>query len=269
MYPASFTYVRPADLAAAEAAFREADDPRYLAGGMTLIPTMKQRLAAPSTLIDIARVPGLSFIRREKDTLVIGACTRHATVAAAPEVRAAIPALAALAGGIGDPAVRNRGTIGGSLANNDPAADYPSAVLGLGAVIRTTRRTIAADAFFTGMFSTALEPGEIITEVAFPGPRRAGYAKVRNPASGYAMAGVFVAETGKDVRVAVTGAGACVFRAAEMEQALARSFTPDALADVRVAAADLNADIHGSAAYRAQLVRVMAARAAAAALSGA
>jgi carbon-monoxide dehydrogenase medium subunit len=268
MYPSPFTYVRARDSAAAERLFREADDARYLAGGMTLIPTMKQRLAAPTTIIDIGAIAELAFIKREGTSLVIGACTRHARVAASEVVRATIPALAALAGGIGDAAVRNRGTIGGALANNDPAADYPAGALGLGGVIKTTQRTIAADDFFTGMFSTALASGEIVTEIAFSPPKRAGYAKFRNPASGYAMAGVFVADTGAGVRVAVTGAGPCVFRAAEMEAALSRSFTPDALVDISVPADDFNADIHGSAEYRAQLVRVMAKRAVAAALAG-
>jgi len=269
MYAALFTYARPATLSEAEKAFADSVDARYMGGGMTLIPTMKQRLATPETVIDLSRIPGLSFIKRDGATLVIGAATRHAAVGVSDDVKKAIPALAQLAGSIGDPAVRNRGTIGGSLANNDPAADYPSAVLGLGASVKTTRRSIAADEFFTGMFSTALDEGEIVTEIAFPLPKRAGYAKFRNPASRYAMAGVFVADTGTGIRVAVTGAGPCVFRVPEMEVALARNFTPEAVADIAISSDGLNADIHGSAEYRAHLVTVMAKRAVAAAKAGA
>jgi carbon-monoxide dehydrogenase medium subunit len=246
--------------------FRSSADARYLAGGQTLIPTMKQRLAAPADLIDIARIPSLAFIRRESHALVIGAATRHADVAASSDVRSAIPALAILAGEIGDPAVRHKGTLGGSIANNDPAADYPAGVLGLGAIVKTTKRSIAADEFFTGMFETALEPAEIITEVSFPLPRRAGYAKFPNPASRYAMAGVFVADFGTAVRVAVTGAAPCVFRMTEMEDALAKRFTSDAVAGVAIPPDGLNSDLFGSAEYRAQLVTVMAKRAIAAAV---
>src|ERR1700704_2522776 len=202
MYTAPFRYLRPKTLAEAQALFRDSSDARYIAGGQTLIPTMKQRLAAPSELIDIGRIASLAFIRREGPTLVIGAGTPHADVAASAEVRGAIPALASLAGQIGDPAVRHRGTLGGSIANNDPAADYPAGVVGLGATVRTTDRSIAADEFFTGMFETALEPGEIVTEITFPVPRRAGYAKFPNPASRYATVGVFVAAFANHVRLA-------------------------------------------------------------------
>ena len=266
MYTAPFQYRRAASVKEAEDMFSHSPDARYLAGGQTLIPTMKQRLAAPADLIDIARIGDLSFIRREASALVIGAASPHATVAASAEVESAIPALAVLAGEIGDPAVRHKGTIGGSIANNDPAADYPAAVLGLGASVKTTRRTIPADAFFKGLFETALEAGEIITEVSFPLPRRAGYAKFPNPASRYAMAGVFVADFGNAVRVAVTGAGPCVFRMTEMETALARQFAPEAIAGIAVSPDDLNGDLFGSAEYRANLVSVLAKRAVSAAM---
>jgi carbon-monoxide dehydrogenase medium subunit len=227
---------------------------------------MKLRLAAPADVIDLEKVPGLSFMRREKDALLVGARTCHAEVADSAVVKEAIPALAHLASVIGDPAVRNRGTLGGSIANNDPAADYPAAVLALGASILTSRRAIAADEFFTGMFATSLEEGEIVTEVRFPVPRRAGYAKFPNPASRYAMTGVFVADFGRHVRVAVTGAGPCVFRQKEMEAALTKEFSRRAIAAIRQPEEGLNTDLHGSAEYRAHLVGVMAGRAVGAAL---
>jgi len=266
MYTAPFRYLRPKTLREAETLFRESADARYIAGGQTLIPTMKQRLAAPSDLIDIARIPSLDFIRREGNTLLIGAGTRHADVAASPEVRSSIAGLAVLAGQIGDPAVRHKGTLGGSIANNDPAADYPAGVLALSATVKTTRRAIAAGDFFTGMFETVLQPGEIVTEVAFPVPRRSGYAKFPNPASRYAMVGVFVAVLDNGVRVAVTGAAPCVFRASEMEAALARDFTPESLSRIAISSDGLNSDLFGSAEYRAHLVGVMAKRAVAAAM---
>jgi aerobic carbon-monoxide dehydrogenase medium subunit len=267
MYTAPFRYIRAKTPAEAEALFRNSSDARYIAGGQTLIPTMKQRLAAPADLIDIARIASLSFVRHEGNTLIIGAGTCHADVAASDVVRRTIPALAVLAGEIGDPAVRHKGTLGGSIANNDPAADYPAGVLGLGAQLKTTSRTIAADAFFTGMFETALEPGELITEISFPLPRRAGYAKFPNPASRYAMVGVFVAEFAAGVRVAVTGAAPCVFRFAAMERALTRNFTHEAIAGITIAADGLNSDLFGSAEYRAHLFGIMAKRAIAAALA--
>ena len=210
----AFEYHRPHTLSGALADL-EKQDAKALAGGMTLLPTMKQRLAAPSALVELKDVPELSGLAREGDTLVVGAMTRHVDVARSPVVQAAIPALATLAGGIGDPHVRNRGTIGGSLANNDPAADYPAAVLALGATVVTSKRRIAADDYFTGLFETALEPGELITSVIFPIPQKAAYMKFANPASRYALVGVFVAKTAGGVRVAVTGAGEHgVFRAA-------------------------------------------------------
>jgi carbon-monoxide dehydrogenase medium subunit len=266
MYTAPFRYLRAETLSQAEAWFRDSPDARYLAGGQTLIPTMKQRLAAPADLIDIAHIPALAFIRRDATMLVIGAATPHADVAASPVVRECIPALAALAGEIGDPAVRHKGTLGGSVATNDPAADYPAAVLALDARIKTTARTIAAGDFFTGMFETALQPGELMTEIAFAMPRRAGYAKFPNPASRYAMVGVFVAVLADSVHVAVTGAAPCVFRIPEMEAALAKDFTPEAIARIAVPPDGLNADLFGSAEYRAHLIGVMARRAIAAAV---
>jgi len=266
MYTAPFRYLRAATLSDAEKLFADNADAKYLAGGHTLIPTMKQRLATPATLIDISRIASLAFIRRDASKLVIGAGTRHADVAASPEVKGAIPALAILARLIGDPAVRHKGTLGGSVANNDPAADYPAALSALGATVKTTRRTIAADEFFTGMFETALAEGEIITEVAFPVPRRAGYAKFPNPASRYALVGVFVAQFDGSVRVAVTGAAFCVFRVPEMERALVTSFMPESVAGIAIPSDGLNSDLFASAEYRAHLVTVMAKRAVAAAL---
>ena len=260
-----FNYHRPGTLEAAAGALGAAADGRVLAGGQTLIPTLKQRLASPSDVVDLGGIAGLQGVVGEGDAIVVGAMTRHADVASSPEVRDAIPALAALADGIGDPQVRNAGTLGGSIANADPAADYPAAVVGLGAEVRTDRRTIAGDDFFTGLFETALEDGEIVVSVRFPVPRRAAYMKFPNPASRYAIVGVMAAETGGGVRVAVTGAGDRVFRVGAMEAALAGSFRADAIAGIAVPADGLNEDIHASAEYRAHLVGVMARRAVAAA----
>ena len=257
----NFEFVKPASLDEAVAALA-AEDAQILGGGQTLIPTLKQRLASPAKLVSLTGIDGLKAIAREGDALVVGAGAVHASVAA----DGTIPALSALAGGIGDPAVRNRGTIGGSVANNDPAADYPAAVLGLGATVVTDRREIAADDFFTGLFETALQPGEIITAVRFPQPEKAAYVKFPNPASRYAMVGVFVAKTAGGVRVAVTGAGSGgVFRVPAYEEALAANFAADAVADGAVAAADLNSDLHADADYRAHLIGVMTRRAVAAA----
>jgi carbon-monoxide dehydrogenase medium subunit len=261
MYTAQFRYLRPASLGEAQTMFRAASDARFLAGGHSLIPAMKQRLAYPSDLIDISRLAGLSFIRIERERLVIGAATTHAEVAASRDVNGFLPALASLAGMIGDPAVRHRGTLGGSIANNDPAADYPAAVIALNATITTQARKIAAEEFFTGMFETALEPGEIVTEVAFPRPRRAAYAKNPNPASRYAMPGVFVADLGNMIRVAVTGAASCVYRAADLESALTRRFAAAALESVEINPGNLTSDLFASADYRAHLVKIMAQRA--------
>jgi carbon-monoxide dehydrogenase medium subunit len=261
MIPYAFQYRRAKSLNEAQALLAASPDAKLLAGGQTLIAAMKMRLANPSELIDISGLKELAFIRRDGDALVIGAGSKHHDVATSAEVKRAIPAVAYTAELIGDPAVRHMGTLGGSVANNDPAADYPAAVLALNATIKTTNRTIAVDQFFTGMFSTALDEGEIVTEVSFPIVERAGYAKFRNPASRYAMAGVFVAKTRDGVRVAVTGAGPCVFRVPEMEAALAKSFTLASVADIVIPSDDLNSDIHGSAEYRAHLVTVMAKRA--------
>jgi carbon-monoxide dehydrogenase medium subunit len=260
------TYQRPNSLAEAAKMFADSTEARYLSGGQTLLPTMKQRLASPATVIDLGRIAELKGISVSGDTVTIGAGMTHAEVHTSDAVKKAIPALAALAGLIGDPAVRHRGTIGGSIANNDPAADYPAAVLGLGATIHTNKRTIKADDFFTGLFSTALDDGEIITKVAFPVPAKAGYSKFDQPASRFALTGVFAAKL-KDgsVRVAVTGAGAGgVFRQAAIEKALSGSWAAAAIDPVKVDADGLLADIHGSAAYRANLIKVMAKRAVAA-----
>jgi carbon-monoxide dehydrogenase medium subunit len=262
----TFGYHRGTSLADAVAKLKANADGRALAGGMTLLPTMKLGLAQPSELVDLGAIAELHGIRKKGDRLVIGAGTRHADVASSADVKNAIPALALLAAGIGDPQVRNRGTLGGSVANNDPAADYPAAVLGLAAVVQTDRRAIAADQFFTGMFSTALEPGELIKAIEFRVPKRAGYAKFPNPASRYAMVGVLVADFGGDVRVAVTGAGPGVFRVASFEAALKEKFAAERLDGLAVPADGLNSDLHGSAAYRAHLVGVMARRAVSAAL---
>jgi carbon-monoxide dehydrogenase medium subunit len=257
--------------------FLKTDEAKLLAGGQTLLPTMKMRFAAPKNVIDLGGVTGLSSIDHKGGSLVmgkaggttlrggtltIGALTTHAQVANSTEVKESLPALASLAGGIGDPAVRNRGTIGGSIANNDPAADYPAACLALGATIVTNKREIAADDFFTGLFETALEPDELILRVVFSAPGRAGYAKFRNPASRYAIVGVFVAERQGEVRVAVTGAGQSgVFRVPAMEAALTKKFEANALDGIRVDSSDLVSDIHAAADYRAHLIGVMAKRA--------
>lgn len=263
-----FAYHRVADLDAAAAHLANADDGRVLAGGQTLVAAMKLRLSAPSDLVDIGGIASLKGIRVDANAVVIGAVTTHAEVAASAGVLRAIPALGVLAGGIGDRMVRNRGTIGGSVANNDPAADYPAAVLALGATIVTTRRAIAADDFFTGMYETALEPGEIITAVSFPIPRRAGYAKFPNPASRYALVGVFVADFPTGVRIGITGGGGGVFRDVAFEDALTRDFSPAAIDGLSVYVESLSGDLHASAEYRAHLVGVMAKRAVAAALAG-
>jgi carbon-monoxide dehydrogenase medium subunit len=261
-----FTYHRPENLGEAVALLQTVEEPKLLAGGHTLLPTMKQRLASPANLIDLNKVPGLAGIELEGSELVIGAMTRHADVAQSALVQAAIPALADLAGGIGDPAVRHRGTIGGSIANNDPAADYPAACLALDATIVTDRRSLPAEAFFIGLFETALEEGEIITQVRFPKPSKAAYAKFRNPASRYAIVGVFAAERAGDVRVSVTGAGSeGVFRVTSFEDALKGDFSSKALEGLAVDPGNLNSDIHADAAYRAHLINVMARRAVAAA----
>lgn len=258
----AFEYHRPTSVRQAAELAATLEDPKFLAGGHTLLPTMKMRLASPANLVDLGRIAELHGIERSDGSISIGAMTRHAEVAQSSEVRQALPALAEMADLIGDQHVRHRGTIGGSIANNDPSADYPAACLALKATIMTDRRSIAADDFFQGIFSTALDEGEIITRVSFALPSQAAYAKFRNPASRYALVGVFVARYPDGVRVAVTGAGSDgVFRVSEMEQALNRSFTAGALDGIAVAADGMNSDIHADAAYRAHLVGVMARRA--------
>jgi len=261
-----FTYQRPASIADAVALLTADPEARPMSGGQTLIPTLKQRLARPTMVVDLSGIAELRGITVSGEAVRIGGMTTHAAVATSAEVARAIPALAKLAAHIGDAQVRNRGTIGGSVANHDPAADYPGAVLGLGATVHTNARAIAADDFFTGMFSTALEPGEIVTAVSFPIPEKAAYMKFPNPASRYAIVGVFVAKGPAGVRVAVTGAGANgVFRHRAMEAALAANWSPSALEGITTPQDDLNGDIHASKEYRAHLIGVMARRAVAAA----
>ncbi|MGK7861794.1 FAD binding domain-containing protein [Falsiroseomonas sp. E2-1-a4] len=257
-----FAYHKPASVADAVKILAADPDARPISGGMTLLPALKLRLNKPTSVVDLSGIAELHGVKREGDKLVIGALTRHVEVATSAEVQAAIPTLAAMAGTIGDTQVRNRGTMGGSVANNDPSADYPAALLALGATIQTDKRKLAAEDFFTGMFTTALEVGELVTAIHIPIPTKAGYAKMRNPASRYSMAGVFVAQTAAGVRVAVNGAGANgVFREKAMEAALTANWSPDAVAGVKVDPGLLNGDIHGSAEYRAHLVTVMAKRA--------
>jgi carbon-monoxide dehydrogenase medium subunit len=257
------TYHRPSTVAEAAALFAKGSDSKYLAGGHTLLPVMKQRLASPSDVIDLGRIKDLIGIAVSADAVTVKAATTHYDVAGSGPVQKAIPALAHLASMIGDPAVRYRGTIGGSLANNDPAADYPAAVLALGATIKSDKRSIAADDFFKGLFATALADGEIITEVAFPIPAKAGYSKFPHPASRFALTGVFVVKTkAGDVRVAVTGASQSgVMRVPAIEAALKANWSSSALDSVTIPAAGLLTDIHGSSAYRANLIKVMAQRA--------
>ena len=259
----AFEYQRAQDVAAAVKAIK-ASGGKALAGGQSLLGAMKLRLAQPGTLVDLGRINGLSGIKVDGGNVTIGATTHHADVAASADVQSAIPALAQLAGHIGDRQVRNRGTIGGSLANNDPAACYPAAVLGLGATVVTDRREIAADDFFVGMYETALAEDELITAVRFPRPKRAAYLKFMNPASRFALVGVFVAETAGGVRVAVTGAASCVFRCKELEAALNKSLTPAAAKAVKLSADEFNGDLHATPEYRAHLIPVLAARAVAA-----
>lgn len=258
----AFDYRRPHSINEADLALKAMPGAKFLAGGQTLLPTMKQRLARPDALIDLGAIPELKAISVSSDALTIGAMVTHATVSTSSEVRAALPGLAALAEGIGDPHVRNRGTIGGSVANNDPAADYPAALLALGATIHTDKRAISADDFFQGLFTTALGETEMITAISFPLPSKFAYAKFANPASRYALVGVAVAQRGGDVRVAVTGAGQNgVFRVPAMEAALKSSFGPGSVASAKVDASTLNSDIHANADYRAHLISVMAKRA--------
>jgi carbon-monoxide dehydrogenase medium subunit len=257
----AFAYHQPTSLKEA-VSLLAGEDAKLVAGGHTLIPTMKQRLAAPGTLIDLGKVPDLVGIERSPRSITIGAMTTHGAVADSADVKEAIPALAELAALIGDPAVRHRGTIGGSVANNDPAADYPAACLALGATISTNKRKLSSEEFFTGLFETALEEGEIVTGVSFPIPHKAAYEKFRNPASRYALVGVFVAKRPSDIRVTVTGSGSNgVFRWTEAEEALGKRFAAKSLEGMSPSASGLNSDIHADAAYRAHLIGVMARRA--------
>ncbi len=261
----NFVFHRPSSVADAVAALKQAEEGKLLGGGQSLIPVLKLDMAQPSDLVSLAGIAELKNIAKDGDDVVIGASATHMDVATSDVVKAAIPSLAALADAIGDPQVRNRGTLGGSIAHADPAADYPAALIALGATIKTDRREIAADDFFTDLFETALEEDEIITSVSFPIPKRAAYLKFASPASKYAIVGVMVAETSAGVRVAVTGAGTKVFRIKEMEDLLASNFAPDAVADVSVSADELRSDTEASAEYRAHLIVVMAKRAVAAA----
>jgi carbon-monoxide dehydrogenase medium subunit len=263
----AFTFHRPQTVRQAAGLLAKNEDAKLLAGGQTLLPTMKLRLAGPPQIVDMSLIEGLSGIELSGRSLTIGAMTKHYEVNSSPVVQQAVPVLAKMAGLIGDPAVRHRGTIGGSVANNDPNADYPAACLGLGATIITNKRRVAADDFFTGMFSTVLEPAEIITKVSFPIPKKAAYQKFRNQASRFALVGVFVSKRGSDIRVAVTGAGSNgVFRVKSFEEALAKRFSPKSLEGLTIPADGMNSDIHGSAEYRAHLVGVLARRAVAEAI---
>jgi aerobic carbon-monoxide dehydrogenase medium subunit len=259
----AFTLERPTS--SADAA-KLAASGKVLAGGQSLLPSIKMRLSDPGKLIDLSGVKEMSGICRDGNAIVIGAMTRHTDVANHADVKSAIPALADLAAHIGDKQVRNMGTLGGSVANNDPAACYPSAVLGLGATVHTTQRKIAADEFFQGMFTTALKDGELITAISFPIPKRAAYMKFKQPASRFALIGVFVAQTDSGVRVAITGGGTGVFRHKGLEDALTKSFTPEAVAAVKIDASTLSSDLHASAAYRANLISVQTQRGVAKAL---
>jgi carbon-monoxide dehydrogenase medium subunit len=257
-----FSYHKPASVADAVKLLSADPEARPVSGGMTLLPALKLRLSKPTSLVDLSGIAELRGVKREGNTIVIGALTKHYEVATSAEIKAAIPALAWMASTIGDTQVRNRGTMGGSIANNDPSADYPAALLALGATIQTDRRKISADDFFQGMFATALDAGEIVTAIHIPVPDKAGYAKMKNPASRYSMAGVFVAKGPVGVRVAVNGAGANgTFRATAMEAALAANWSADAVAGIKLDAGMMNGDIHASAEYRAHLVTVMAKRA--------
>jgi len=257
----NFNFVKASSIDNASLLFDESEDPVYIAGGMTLIPTLKQRLAMPTDVIDIAEIQGLSSIGINNNKLEIGAMAKHSEVASSEEVRKSIPAISHLASLIGDPQVRNRGTIGGSIANNDPSSDYPASVLGLDAVVQTNRRIIKAEDFFTGLFETNLNEGEIVTKITFPVPEVASYKKFPNPASGYAIVGVFISKMNGQYRVAITGAGPKVFRSKEIEEALKDSFSPDSIKDINISDENLNSDIHASSEYRAHLITVMAKRA--------
>jgi carbon-monoxide dehydrogenase medium subunit len=265
----TFDYHRPATLKEAATLLKKTENARALGGGQSLLPTFKMRLASAPALVDLAGIADLHGINLDGAVLTVGASMRHAEVAASKDVLIGAPVLARVAAGIGDRQVRNMGTLGGSIANNDPAADYPAALLGLGATVITNRREISADKFFTGLYETALKPGEIVTAVSFPLPKRAAYVKFKQPASRFALVGVFVSEGAGQVRVAVTGAGnAGVFRVKDMEKKLGEKFAPEAIVKSKVSADKLNSDIHASAEYRSHLITVLAQRAVAAAIAG-
>jgi aerobic carbon-monoxide dehydrogenase medium subunit len=258
----NFNYHRPATTAAAAAMLKKAKDGKYMSGGHTLLPTMKQGLAAPTDIIDLTAIKNFGGIKVSKTMVTVKAGTTHMEVASSKEIKKAIPALAEMAGKIGGVHVRHKGTIGGSIANADPAADYPSACLGLGATIETNKRKIEADKFFTGMFMTALKGGEIITAVHFPIPKKSSHQKFPNPASRYALTGVFMSQDAKGkVRVGVTGAAASAFRATDIEAALSKDFSPKAIAAIKITPKGLLTDMHATAAYRAHLITVLAGRA--------
>ena len=265
----AFEYHRPKTIKEAVSLLRKIENARPLAGGQSIVAALKLRLARPAALVDLAALEELRGIKLDGATLTVGALTRHSEVAGSKDVAIGVPALARLANGIGDRQVRNQGTLGGALANNDPAADYPAAVLGLGATITTNKRAIAADKFFSGLFETALKPGEVIVSVSFPLPKRAAYMKFKNPASRFALVGVFVSESAGSVRVAVIGAGKDgVFRVKPMEKRLSENFSPDAIAKTKISPENLSSDVHASAEYRAHLVTVLAQRAVVAAVAG-
>ena len=257
----NFSYEKVGSVDEAAELIRDDEEGKLLAGGQTMLPTMKHRLASPSNLVDLGGIQELKEISSDADCVIIGAMTTHAMVAASIEVKEAIPSLAKLAGNIGDPAVRNRGTIGGSIANNDPAADYPAAVIALGATVITNKREIAGDDFFKGMFETALEDDEIITAVKFPRAETAAYMKFENPASRYAIVGVFLVKSENGVRVGVTGATSCAHRGLRLEEALNSDFSPNSIDGVELPLEEMNSDIHASPEYRAHLVKVMTKRA--------
>lgn len=260
-----FQLHQPKDLTSAAALAASGGDSRFLAGGQSILASMKLGLASPDAMIDLSQIPDLKSVTVAGGVVKIGAMVKHADVAANADVKKAIPALADLAGGIGDRQVRNMGTIGGSLANSDPSACYPAAALGLGATVHTNKRNIAADQFFLGLYETALEPGEIITAVSFPVPEKAAYVKFKNSASRFALVGVFVSKGSQGVRVAVTGAASCAFRASDLEKALSGNWGASACGGVKVSAENLNSDLHASAEYRAHLIPVLTGRAVAAA----
>ncbi len=257
----NFNYKKPSSISEAKSIFSSCDDASYIAGGMTLIPTLKQRLAMPSDLIDLSSISELKSIKVEEECITVGAMCSHKQISESDKIRTALPALSNLASMIGDPQVRNRGTIGGSVANSDPSADYPAALLSLNAKIYTSERTIDVEDFFIGLFETTLNEGEIVTKISFPICEKASYKKFPNPASGYAVVGAFLSMKNDIIRVAITGAGPKVFRIKQMEEKLSKSFSTDSIKDIVVSHDDLNSDLHASSEYRSHLINVMVNRA--------